>query len=282
MQEELKRIEKYRWEIRLYGNNSLVNSVKSQHFNIYDWSLASDFPDYTPCFESPHVNVLSNDQVDRAYIRIQCILRLVSGLRIVCDKQKVVASDNDITLVEGIYFKKMRAKENLDIILEELENPFDEKVASLLCSSNVSHHGSEEEDFFNIIVRDSSVREAITLFALGEEQVLYFLINAYKILEIIKGEYKLKNRSNKLCRDMNSKPIPDYLLDPLNEFQGFSRYINSKDGSGIFSRHGSKDSFQKNQKPSHAKMREVLILAIKSWLKHKSEILYNRNYISKS
>src|SRR5699024_11298559 len=88
-------------------------------------------------------------------------------------------------------------------------NPFDGHVISLIQEIGIVE--SKENDYFNLLVINPLLREAITLFMLSEENPLFLLINTYKIMENIKIEYNLSGSNGSLVTNDDS-PISDNLL----------------------------------------------------------------------
>lgn len=103
------------------------------------------------------------------------------GVRVKCGMSQITPLEKTIIYTRNDPYKRVSPKEDLNIILDELLNPFDDSVARVIKKHEIDNKPSQERDFFNLIVHDPLVREVITLFALGEEQVLYFLINTYKL-----------------------------------------------------------------------------------------------------
>ena len=113
----------------------------------------------------------------------------------------------------------------------ELNNPFDNRVTSLLQEIGVVE--SEENDYFNLLVINPLLREAVTLFMLSEENPLNLLINTYKIMDNIKSEYNFSGPNGSLVTNDGS-PISDNLLNAINTLSKHSRYINNKDAAGLY------------------------------------------------
>lgn len=176
-------------------------------------------------------------------------------------------------------YKDIIPNDDLDIIIEEFQNPFDARVVSLINELESQSSISKEQNYFHLSVIDSLVREVLILFTLGEEQPIYFLVNTYKIMENLKNEYNLGINSSRLTKKKDSKPIPDYLFDSLGNLYMYSRYINSRDAAGIFSRHGATNVEPPLIKPTFKEIRMALITSINFWLNHKCELIFERSHI---
>lgn len=262
-----------RWHIRIIGNPA----PSMTDFNHYYYHRPLN--ELSLMLSSPHVNVLEKQDVDRAKLRLNNILRLIRGINIVCGLQAVFPSLDEITYVNsnGGYesFKNLTANYDIDLFIEELNNPFDSCVTSLLQEIGVVE--SEENDFFNLLAINPLLREAVTLFMLSEENPLFLLINTYKIMENIKVEYNLGGSNGSLVKNDDS-PISDNLLNSINTLSKHSRYINSKDAAGYLSRHGESNLEPPKKRPTIKEIREDLIEVIRFWLDLECFFNYGRRY----
>src|SRR5699024_7741730 len=255
-----------RWHIRVIGNP--VTSMTD--FNHYYYHRPDEeFGDPTPKLSSPHVNVLEKQDVSRAKVRLDNILRLVRGINIICGSQAIYPSLDKITYINpnGSHerFDDLTASYDIDLFIEELNNPFDGHVISLIQEIGIVE--SKENDYFNLLVINPLLREDITLFMLSEENPLFLLINTYKIMENIKIEYNLNGSNGSLVTNDDST-ISDNLLNSINTLSRHSRYINSKDAAGYLSRHGESNSEPPKKRPTIKEIREDLIEVIRFWLDH--------------
>jgi len=265
-----------RWHIRVIGN-PVTSMTDFNHF--YYHRPDEEFGDPTPKLSSPHINVLEKQDVSRAKVRLDNILRLVRGINIICESQTIYPSSDEITYIKpnGSHerFYDLTDSYDIDLIIEELNNPFDNRVTSLL--QEIGFVESEENDYFNLLVINPLLREAVTLFMLSEENPLNLLINTYKIMDNIKSEYNLSGPNGSLVTNDGS-PISHNLLNAINTLSKHSRYINNKDAAGYLSRHGESNWEPPKKKPTIKEIREDLIEVIRLWLDHESFLNYKRRY----
>src|SRR5699024_7412034 len=94
LESELTELQTDDWEIRVRGNPSLAY-LNFGHCYFYHGD--AEFADLTPRFASPHVNVIKEKDASRASTRIKTILRLVSGIRMVCGYRAITPLFDSIT-----------------------------------------------------------------------------------------------------------------------------------------------------------------------------------------
>ncbi|TYR81127.1 hypothetical protein FZC66_04485 [Priestia megaterium] len=164
--------------------------------------------------------------------------------------------------------------EDIDVTLEELENPFDINTLKYI-QQRVQTEPSLVKDYIQLSVNEPLVREVLLLLTLGEEETIYFLVNTYKIFENIRHELGLKVSNGKVH---GKKDLPSDLLESLSELAGYSHYINSKNASGILSRHGAGNTPAPVVKPSLIEIKRALYSAVNNWLNHKCMINFGRLY----
>lgn len=228
---------------------------------------------YIPVFESPHVNVLNRHESTRAYARWTTLLRLVNGLRLVLDNDMIVAATT-LYFDNGFNIRGESYSEDLDIILEELSYPFDEGVLSMLKKRDKNSEPDRYKDYLQLIIDEPIVREVIILLTLAEEQIIYLLINTYKIFENILSDLGLG--TSKL--NTNKKGLPEDLFNSLKELNEFTQYINSRDGSGILCRHGATKKPAPAKIPTREEIRTALTSTIDEWLIYKCTMTFGRTY----
>ena len=268
-------MSKVHWALAINGNPGLAEWDIGPHF--YFWHDRNDGGNITPLFSSPHVNVLQEEESTRAYIRIKTLLRLLSGINILRGDD-IFYHHSTLEYVKDNLFRTGTWTEDIDVTIEELGNPFDENILNDIQLNRI-RRGSEEpslvKDYIELSVNESLVREVLLLLTLGEEETIYFLINTYKIFENIRNDLGLKVSNRKIH---GRKDLPSELLESLSKLAGYSQYINSKDASGILSRHGSGNTPSPKDKPSLIEIKRALRLAVSTWMKYKCEISFGRVY----
>lgn len=266
------------WSIEVVANPGYGSWIVGHHISFFNGD--EEFGDLGTYFSSPHVNVLPISEADRAKARLTTLLRLISGINVILGSYRLVPN------TDTLYYEndrreifRMYPDISMDTLFEELANPFDSKVIQELEQKDDFYGPNCPKDYFQLIVEEPLVRENILLFTLGEEEMLYFLVNTYKIVENIKNELKLTKNNNKL-KTTNESPsdVPQYLLDSLSDVNHYSQYINSWDASGILSRHGMTSKPAPNQIPSILEIKEALITALNDYLNYKCVSKFGRDY----
>lgn len=276
IESQFHQLQSNRWQIRIAGNPTISNT----DFNHYYFHQGVGvFSGPASQFSSPHVNVLKKQDKSKAKLRLNNILRLVRGINEICEYRNVYPSSGEMTHInsDGSHEKidGLTDSYDIDLFFEELNNPFDNDITSLIQEIGVVE--SKENDYFNLLVINPLLREAVTLFMLSEENTLYLLINTYKIMENIKNEFNLKANNGKLVKRDDSS-IDDNLFNLVNTLYGHSRYINSKAASGYLSRHGETNFEPPKEWPTIKEVREDLIKVIRFWLDHECFLNYERRY----
>lgn len=255
------------WSLTLLTNPGIIGWDLNSHIQFKNGDSYGDT--YIPILTSPHVNVLSKNESTRAHTRLTTLLRLVNGLRILQNTNPVEA---DTTL----YFENRSARysEDFDITLEELSYPFDESVIARLEKRDKNSNPDQYKDYFQLIIDEPIVREVIILLTLAQEQLIYLVINAYKIFEIINHDLGLSTKNYK-----NTDNLPAELFSSLLQFKSYGQYMNSRDGAGYLSRHGSAKTAPAPAKiPTREEFKTDLNSIIHEWLNYKCTQTFGRSY----
>ncbi|USK61321.1 hypothetical protein [Peribacillus asahii] len=249
-------------------------------YHVYLWHGNEEFSDLTPRISSPHVNVLSESEGNRAYSRIKTILRLVSAIRILKgDGRLYLNGDLKLYSYNDDRYKNPRYTVDPNIEFEELINPFDSSVTKELeLKSEEDPSPNRDKDYVRLAVRDSLVREVLLLLALGEEETLYFLVNTYKIFENIMDELNLGKNNGKIVKKANTPQISTELVDALEKMLGYTQYINSRKGAGLLARHGAGPTPAPRVIPTLQEIKDALITVINEWLNFKCSVTFGRYY----
>lgn len=266
------------WSIEIATNPGIVNSDLGFHIDFFNGD--EEFGDLGPYFTSPHVNKLNEQEAERAKARLKTLLRLISGINLILGNRSLMPKSETLYYLDNRErYKKFHPEISMQILFEELENPFDMELLSENPSLSTEYSHNIRKDYFQLTSEDELVREVLLLLTLGEEQILYFLINTYKIVENIKSELSLSKNNGKLnVTDDSPTHLPESLLKRLNNANEFAQYINSRDASGILSRHGQTKIMAPKAIPTIEEIREVLFKTVNEWLNYKCSIRFNRKY----
>ncbi len=270
MEERLYNNKQY--TIRVYENPGITRWHLGNHFAFCNIEGSGD-----PYFTSPHVNILDENDASRAYARLKILLQLVSGIRVLHGKEKII-SPKSLNYYNGYRYDTPSWEEDIDIMFDELSNPFDSEVCEYYKDKKGYYSSEFDEDVINLLISDSLVREVIILLAMSQEEIVYFLVNTYKIIENIKSDLSLGSNNSKLIKSKNSKDLPEFLLTSLNEIYQYSQYMNSRDASGILSRHGVTKIPIPSKIPTLKEIKVSLTNAINDWLNYKCMTKFNRKY----
>ncbi|MGX9134963.1 hypothetical protein ACWV26_11385 [Rummeliibacillus sp. JY-2-4R] len=264
------------WSVQVYANPGIVGWDLSPH--VYFWSGDAEFADNDPSFSSPHVNTLGKEEVTRANSRIKSLLRIVSGISILT-REKTIPSYGPLYYYNGKHYSKPRVEEDIDILIEELENPFDKKVAHEIREREIERKSWQTEQqaytpkltefIMDECIENVTARNLLLWLALGEEQLLYFITNAYKIMDSIKTDTGIYTKNR------DASEIPTDLKQAADEMQKHARYMNTKASSGILSRHGEKSEHGPKKSPSIEKMKKDLNELVLAWFRYRFDLKYS-------
>lgn len=261
------------WSFRTTGNSSLTHEDFSRHF--YFWNEDdSDMPNFDPSFSSPHVNVLGENQSYRALARLDILLKICNGIRIVGGLRPVNRIDNLTIHKNNVYRDvSIRVEETNDegleldrfsIYLEELENPFDQNVSTFINSTNYYSHISELKKFtINRAVEDPMVRNILIWRTLCEEDDIHFITNAYKIYETIKFNIDKTGRNEETKASVPFKILQEKIKEYHNKN---GQYMNGFSSSGTLARHGYNSFNPVKIAPTFKTIKEDTNNLIKIWL----------------
>jgi hypothetical protein len=263
------------WSVQIFANPGIADWKVSPHFTFFLGDL--DHGDHDPYFSSPHLNVIDNgikSDANIVYARLKSLLRLISGVSLLTGNKKIDYSSTLYCEVDGI-ITKVYWDSCPDIELQELSNPFDVNVISRLEKRNKDSQANYAKDVIELIIENEIVREVILLLALSSEDLLYFLINTYKIYETIKNDLKINISNRKV---INREELSDDMHDTFVQLLQYTQYINSRNSSGILSRHGANSTPATITSPSTEEINTVLLKCINCWLIEKIEVKYGRRY----
>ncbi|PEL01330.1 hypothetical protein CN606_17705 [Bacillus toyonensis] len=263
------------WSMKVQYNGEHTSWNIGPHFYFFDGNADTGHHP-VPLFSSPHVNILEKGEATRAYARIDTLLRLVNGLSLIT-RGLPIYSLKEFFYQENQIIKEIPKRRDPSIFLEELGNPFDDTVIEEMENQKFVHGITASTDYAELIVKDELVREVVYLLSLSMEEELYLLMNAYKILEIIRNDmgFEQKNGEGKLRENEISK---EYSFTSVFELQKLSGYMNNKGASGIFCRHGFSSRDKKIKAPSYDEIVDIIIIAISEWMSYKSHVKFGRRY----
>ncbi|MGG1340157.1 hypothetical protein ABE244_06165 [Bacillus toyonensis] len=270
------------WSLRVYANPGIIGLDLGEHIKFFNGDSEGDT--YVPYMTSPHVNILEGSEATKAYARLNSFLRLVNGIKTLLNQNTIGSSK-----VLHCNMRDTHYEENIDTLVEELANPFDKNILLELPEWNRDSNrvtGSEDmykepskepsiyKDYLQLIINEPIVREVVLLLTLSEEQVIYLLVNTYKIFENIRHDLKLTPKLKP-----NESNLPDSLLDALRKIDEHNNFINAREVSGIFCRHGERYKEKKGGNTSTLEaVRKDLIFAINQWMNYKCISQFGRDY----
>ncbi|MFD2616157.1 hypothetical protein [Terrilactibacillus laevilacticus] len=257
------------WSIELNLNAGKVLNLRP-HLRLFNGD--EEYDENNIYFSSPHVDVIPVDNPVRAYYRMMSLLKLFSGINILFGGNRIVHKGTLYYFNGTTYQKFYGPQEDLDMFFQELNMPFDEKLTEQLNSEDANYRGVS--GIIKAMIRYPLIRENLLLLTLGREQIIYILINAYKIIENIKTDLNLSTNNSKLKLGKGTPNITDELLNDLNNAYKYSRYINAKDASGLLCRHGATKITAPDEKPKIADIEQAVISALKSWINYKCNYFY--------
>ncbi|MGE6611882.1 hypothetical protein ACQKFG_15280 [Peribacillus sp. NPDC076916] len=262
-------MSEHSWLMMIYENPGFASWNIGRH--IYLWNGDDDMADLTPRISSPHVDVLGEDEGNRAYYRLSSMIRLLSAIRVLNGHDKI-HSFGDLGLYfynQNRYKRPSYYSKDVDIEFEELMNPFDDTIAKQVEEQAVGQPSNRSEDIVRLAVLDPLVRENLLLLSLGEEQILYLLINTYKIFENILNELDLGKSQGKIVK-RNGPEISEELHSALVSLLKHTGFINTKKGgAGFLSRHGQTKDRAPKEIPTIQDVRHSLIDVMNNWLDFK-------------
>ncbi|PFU22998.1 hypothetical protein COK80_25990 [Bacillus anthracis] len=266
------------WALSIGDNPSVVHWELGPHFHFWDGDNGDGPP--VPLFSSRHVNILDEKDSLVAYARLKTIFRIVNGLSMLIRARRSYS-------LETLYFYKddimrdITIQRDSTILLRELQNPFNEDITREIDDQTKSYPWDkrylQNYDYAELAVKDDLVREVILLLSLVVEDELYLLVNAYKILEIIRNDVGFKQKDGRLVENDISKAFP---FENLFILQGFAGYINNKGASGILSRHGFSKNETKMDVPPYEDFIDIVVKSVSEWINYKCHLKFNRQYLT--
>lgn len=243
------------WGIPIISSYSKTLAHKSSnHFYIitdYDMSDHETF-----YFSSPQLHNIDIKNPEFAFYRSKALLRLMNGMREIRNYPPIMFDQSNIYFFEESgKQKRFTIRDNPQLEYEELQRIFSDN--DNLNDDNIEDSfNSYEVDVFELASQEELVKESVILFTLSKEEPLYFLINTSKIIENIKFDLGIVNRNyesealEKVSKVLGRKYESFYnAYKFLTKYRknGFQRFINTRDGSGIFSRHGKTNQHYRDE-----------------------------------
>lgn len=273
----IKVMNENRWSLRVYTNPGIIGLDLGGHIRFFNGDPEGDT--HVPYMTSPHVNILDESEAANAYARLNSLLRLVNGINTLLNLDTIGSSK-----VLHFNMRDTHYTEDIDTLVKELANPFDKNILLELPEWNRDSNRVTEEDsrykkpsiykdYLQLIINEPIVREVVLLLTLSEEQVMYLLINTYKIFENIRHDLKLTPKMN-----TNELNVPDSLFQAIKKINKHNSYINSREASGIFCRHGERYDKEEGNKSTLDAIRKDTIFAINQWINYKCITQFGRDY----
>ncbi|MBP3950354.1 hypothetical protein [Bacillus suaedae] len=224
------------WYLPIQSN--MLNSLAINNFSD-DISIVGDY-DVTGEVElyyltSPHLKEYDLENHELAYYRAKALIRLLNSI-ILLTNNYAIDYNSRILFEDKHGIRPVPPRKNDFTIVEynQLFSPFSNLMFEQSSTLSTNYIG----DFISLAKEEDIVLETLMFFSLSTLDVLYFFINVYKIYENITYNLEIpknKNAYNKI-RDNLDPDLRKYLDFFL--LGSFSQFANSKEGTGIFSRHG--------------------------------------------
>lgn len=255
------------------GLSKSLSNKYSKHFNIISVRDYSEHESFY--FSSPHIYNIDVNDPSTAFFRAKALIRLMNGILMLNDQPQVTFDSTRIAYMESFdvgHFHSIKNSSQLEY--KELQNPFQTDLSQAhsynegqLESSNFNNY---VVDLFDMAYTEELVKEVLILFCLSKLEPLYFLMNTSKIIETVEFDLGLlvkkkengEKRSNsevvkekkkilgevfEILGEHGAKFSNAYNFFKVSGDNSFQRFINTRDGSGIFSRHGANDKTYENK-----------------------------------
>ncbi|RKD75209.1 hypothetical protein ATL39_0907 [Sinobaca qinghaiensis] len=254
------------WQVPLIiksNLHSLAHSLKG-HVGIEIIYGTSDEERYY--LTSPHFN-FEEHEYEEAYYTAKGLLYIVNGVLKLFGISKFEPYQEEVMwrINEDEAHNYPIYVSNKEKMYEKILNPF------ISYETEVTKNGIS--DYVKLAYDNDLIREVFILYNLSQEDPLYFLANVYKIQEIIDF-------------DKNNSDIEGLQNEELNillkKNKKFNRYINTRDGSKIFSRHGAAKEKGPEEAPLFEDINTNTVNLIHKWidihLEDAYKIRYNKSY----
>ncbi len=242
------------WLLEVFssGISKSLSMNASKHFSV---QVESDFSEHEHFyFSSPYLDTIDVGDSNLAFFRAKAMIRILNGI-LELNGQPVVAFNSDRILfsLNGEKKSSHRTDFNSQLEYEALQNPFEIGTLQPVIfnfTPKVNDTKVDVVDLFDLAYKEDLVRESLILFSLSKIEPLYSLMNTAKIVETIEFDLGIpskggerKNKINELKGVGNEGLSEDFWI-AHNFFNkkapgSFFHFINTRDGSGIFARHGA-------------------------------------------
>lgn len=290
------------WAIYIRSSFSKALSAKSsKHFQVFSDSGLTEHEDFF--FTSLHLDNLGVEDSQTAFFRLKALMRILNGILELNNQPRVAYEQESIMYID---VSKNRWFDytiytNAQLEYEELQNPFkidDSKLQEYTNLQKRINRNSYVVDLFDLAYEEELVKEVLVLFSLIKIDPLYILINTLKIIETIEFDLGLQiekkkggknkktgeiKKERKVVLDEISVVLGDKSVDFLNAYNyfitsgkgKFQHFINTRDGSGIFARHGANNKFYQDEKGnqlpiiSFEEIKHNIQVLIYEWINYK-------------
>lgn len=272
------------WGLEIHSSMSFAMSRKSFSDDLFFFSTINNSEQETFYLGSPHMNIISKDNPEKAYYRAKALVRLLNGCLLLTDDLTFGFDDqicfiNSNEVIQTFSYRK----NDLQIAeYEELVNPFNTEL--------VVKERAEQgyiRDCLILAKEDKLVRNTLLSLVLSKLDVLYFLINTYKIYENIMFDLGIPKKEKIYKREFQGN-IPEGLRTYIDYFLlgDFTHYVNSEQGAGILSRHGDSDIQYNKAALDLGEIDWKIRNLINHWLREKMKVrfkyYYNNEYTPKN
>ncbi|GKV65549.1 MULTISPECIES: hypothetical protein [unclassified Sporosarcina] len=254
----------HKWSIGVFTNPGIIDWKVSPHF--YFWNGDEESGDIDPSFSSPHLNMLDENEAYRAYGRITTLLRMASAVKIIFGGN-MVENDGSVLYFTNGHYTRPWIEEDWNILIEEMTDPFDPLMTQKIRSEMSVRIPKLAEFIIDESIDNPTARDILLWITLGEEQLLYFFINAYKIMDSIKTDIKTYQKRNEF------KPSESLITASAN-MQRHSHYMNTMAGSRRLARHGATTQTAPSKSPTIEEIKQDLIDLVLDWFRYRFSIKY--------
>lgn len=264
------------------GQAKSLSALSSNHFNFITFWDYSEHETYY--FSSPHLSNIPTSEPSLAFFRAKALLRILNGILMLNNQPQIVFDSTSIEIYKNYDLVSSHfITHDSQLEYKELQNPFLKNLEATYNKKQLAYNQKDSKvDFFDLAYQEDLIKEVFILFSLSKVNSLYVLTNTSKIVETIEYDLGIPQKGN--LRKQKIKTLKDELNDDFwsafdffnsKETGGFSHFVNTRDGSGIFARHGATKETYKDKKGNHLpiisfkKIEANIKILISEWANYK-------------
>lgn len=275
------------------GQAKSLSALSSNHFNVITFWDYSEHETYY--FSSPHLSNIPTSEPSLAFFRAKALLRILNGILMLDNQPQIVFDPTSIDIYKNYdLVSSYPITHDSQLEYKELQEPFQKDLEPTYNENQLIYNNNAiEVDFFELAYNQDLIKEVLILFSLSKVNSLYILTNASKIVETIDYDLdipkKEKPRKQKI-KELKEETSINLSIDFWRAFDffkssdrgGFSHFVNTRDGSGIFARHGASKETYKDKKGdqlpfiSFEKIEENLRTLMFEWINYR--LLKSKGY----